>query len=196
MPVIRHISLVIFFLSLHALVLAQQPTYIQLSGIITNAQTTRPVAYATVTVPSGERGVYASAEGFFTIVVEPRDTLQFSALGYKPKLFVVPDSVPDPLVSIAVALTRDTLTLDPFVIYPWPSPEEFREAFLAYKEVQQYTMQPIPGIRSKADIDTIPKPPSPIWNPISFIYEEVVKPIQWKKPKRDKVDELPEWKEP
>jgi hypothetical protein len=127
-------------------------------------------------------------------VVKPSDTLQFSALGFKPKTYVVPDSLPDELVSIAVSLMRDTLELDPFIVYPWPSQEDFREAFLAYQETQPYVMQPIPGIRGKEFIDTVPKPPSPIKNPISFLYEEVVKPIQWRKPKRDMVDELPEWK--
>lgn len=175
---------------------AQQDGLIQLSGIILNQQTRELIPYASVTIPADKRGTTASADGFFTIVVGMGDSLQFSALGYKPKMYVVPDSGMDALSSIAVQLTRDTLTLDPFVVYPWPSPEDFREAFLAYKEVQQYTMGPIPGIRSKAEIDTVPKPPSPIWNPISFFYEEVVKPIQWKRPKPHKVSELPTWESP
>lgn len=180
------------WISLHA----QQQELIQLSGIILNQQTRERIPYASVTIPADKRGTTASADGFFTIVVNNGDSLQFSALGYKPKMYIVPDSGMDALSSIAVQLTRDTLTLDPFVIYPWPSPDEFREAFLAYKEVQQYTVGPLPGIRGKAEIDTVPKAPSPIWNPISFFYEEVVKPIQWKRPKPHKVSELPEWKQP
>jgi len=171
---------------------AQQ--YAQLSGIITDNSTGYAVPYASVTVPDDIRGVSASEIGFFTIVVKPLDTLQFSALGYKPKLYVVPDTMHDDLVSIAVSLQRDTIELDSFVVYPWPSREDFREAFLAYQETQPYVMQPIPGIRGKELIDTVPKPPSPIMNPISFFYDEVVKPIQWRKPKRHMVDELPEWK--
>ncbi len=179
---------------LYANIFGQTHSYYQLSGIVINQHTKYSIGYASVTVPADKRGANATEEGFFTIVVAPNDTLQFSAVGYKPKLYVVPDTLQDQLISIAVELTRDTLTLDAFVVYPWPSREEFREAFLAYKDVQPYTIGPIPGIRSKADIDTVPKPPSPIKNPISFLYEEVVKPIQWKRPKRDRVDELPEWK--
>jgi hypothetical protein len=49
------------------------------------------------------------------------------------------------------------------------------------------------GIKSPSQIDTVPKAPSPIMNPISFFYEEVVKPIQWSKKKKNMVDKLPEW---
>ncbi len=172
---------------------AQQTDIIQLSGIVTNQQTMFPIAYATVSVPSEFRGVNASADGFFSIVVNRSDTLQFSAIGYKSKFYIVPDTGEDKIESIAVLLAVDTLTLDPFVIYPWPSKEDFREAFLAYQDIQQYQMGPIPGIKSPFQIDTVPKAPSPIMNPISFIYEEVVKPIQWSKKKKNMVDKLPEW---
>jgi hypothetical protein len=66
---------------------------------------------------------------------------------------------------------------------------------LAYKAIQEYTMGPIPGIKRPDQIDTVPKAPTLIKNPISFIYEEVVKPIQWSKKKKHMVDELPVWKE-
>ena len=56
-------------------------------------------------------------------------------------------------------------------------------------------MGPIPGIKRPDQIDTVPKAPTLIKNPISFIYEEVVKPIQWSKKKKHMVDELPVWKE-
>lgn len=172
---------------------SQTHDIIQLSGIVTNAQTMFPIAYATVAVPSQYRGVSASADGFFSIVVKRSDTLQFSAIGYKSKFYIVPDSGEDKIESIAVMLVTDTLTLDPFVIYPWPSREDFREAFLAYKEIQQYQMGPIPGIKSLSQIDTVPKAPTLIKNPISFFYDEVVKPIQWSKKKKDMVGKLPDW---
>ena len=170
-----------------------QQELIQLSGIVTDAETMFPLSYATVSVPNEMRGVNASVEGFFSIVVKRSDTLQFSAIGYKPKLYVVPDSGTDVIESIAVKLESDTLTLEQFVIYPWPSKEDFREAFLAYQETQQYVVGPLPGLRRPWEIDTVPQAPSPIMNPISFFYDEVVKPIQWKKKKRSMEDKLPEW---
>lgn len=171
-----------------------QNNLIQLSGIITDEKTNIPVSYATVIVENEYRGVNASMDGFFSIVVAKKDTIQFSALGYKPKYYIVPDTGSDKIASIAVFLNKDTITLDVVEIYPWPSPEDFRDAFLAYQENRQYTVGPIPGLKSPGEIDTVPKPPSPIMNPISFFYEEVIKPIQWQKRKRNMPAQLPEWK--
>ena len=171
-----------------------QNNLIQLSGIVTDERSNLPVSYATVIVESEYRGVNATMEGFFSIVVARNDTLQFSALGYKPKYYVVPDTGSDNIASIAVFLKKDTITLDVVEIYPWPSPEDFRDAFLAYQENRQYTVGPIPGLKSPGEIDTVPKAPSPIMNPISFFYEEVIKPIQWQKRKRNMPAQLPEWK--
>ncbi|MEZ5015014.1 MAG: hypothetical protein R2794_12050 [Chitinophagales bacterium] len=166
---------------------------VQLSGIVTDETTMLPVAYTRVGIYGEERAVQAGANGFFSIVANKLDTVEFSALGYKSKYFVVPDTGINTIVSIAVFLRNDTITLDKVTIYPWPSKEEFRDAFLAYQEQQRYVMQPIPGIKGPTEIDTVPKAPNPIMNPISFIYDEVVKPIQWNSKKRDKAKELPQW---
>ncbi len=174
--------------------LSAQNNLIQLSGIITDEQTNMPIPYAAIIDQNDFRGVNASMEGFFSIVVAKTDTLQFSALGFKSKYYVVPDTGSDKITSIAVLLNKDTITLEGVTIYPWPSPEDFRDAFLAYQENMEYRMEPIPGLKSPWQIDTVPKDPNPIMNPISFIYETIVKPIEWKKVKKSMPAQLPVWK--
>lgn len=175
-------------LNLHA-----QQKLFQLSGIVSDADTKFPVAYASIEIVGQYRGVYTSQDGFFSCVVEENDSVQFSATGYKTKMYVVPEDLGDNIFSIAVLMYRDTLEIEGVEIYPWPSKEEFRDAFLAYKEVQEYQIGPIPGIKSRDQIDTVPKPPVIYKNPISVLYEEVIVPIQWKKKKKDKAKELPKW---
>ena len=184
------LALLLPFLFMHKM--QAQTGLIQLSGIVSDDQTLAPVAFAQVRVPAGRQYAYASEVGFFSLVVSPGDTIEFSALGFKPKYYAIPDTGYDEIASIAVFLSKDTMTLDAVEIYPWPSKEDFREAFLAYQEIKD-EIQPIPGIKGRDEIDTVPKPPSPIMNPISFIYDEVVKPIQWQKRKRKMVDKLPAW---
>ncbi len=185
--------LFLFFVFLNNILSAQE-NLVQLSGIISDESTKYPVSYALVIIPGTPWGANATVEGFFSIVVGRTDTVKFMALGYKPKYYIVPDSGVDEIESIAVFLNQDTLTLDPVEIYPWPSPEDFRDAFLAYQENQQYIISRIPGTKFASEIDTIPKALSPILNPISFLYEEIVKPIEWKRRKRSMPDKLPEWK--
>ena len=192
---VKKIALCILILLLtcvNKLVYAQD-SLIQLSGIISDETTKFPVPYAVVVIPGTPWGTNSSDEGFFSIVVEKSDTVKFMALGYKSKYYIVPDTGSDDIASIAVFLRQDTLVLDSVEIYPWPSPENFREAFLAYQENVQYVMAPIPGIKGISQIDTIPAAPTLIKNPISFLYEEIVKPIEWKKRKRNMPDKLPEW---
>lgn len=173
--------------------LPAQQNLLQLSGIVSDANTKFPVAYASVIIAGQYRGVYTSQDGFFSCVVAENDTVQFSATGYTGKLYVVPENLGDDIYSIAVLMYRDTLELEAVEIYPWPGREEFRDAFLAYKEVQEYQMGPIPGIQGRDQIDTVPKPPVIYKNPISVLYEEVIVPMQWKKKKKDKAKELPKW---
>jgi len=166
---------------------------LQLSGIVSDEQTRFPVAYANIDVVGTYTWAYTTTDGFFSCVAGESDTIRFSAVGYKTKTYVVPDSVDDNIFSIAVFLSPDTIQLEGVEIYPWPSPEEFRDAFLAYQEVQQYEVGAIPGIKRRDQIDTVPKPPVIYKNPISYLYEEVVVPIQWKKKKKDKAKILPKW---
>jgi hypothetical protein len=173
--------------------LSAQQHLFQLSGIVSDVDTKFPVAYANIEVVGEYRGVYTSQDGFFSCVVSENDTVQFSATGYKTKMYVVPQNMDDNIFSIAVLMYQDTLELEAVEIYPWPSKEEFRDAFLAYKEVQDYKIGPIPGIKGRDQIDTVPKPPVIYKNPISVLYEEVIVPIQWKKKKKDKAKELPKW---
>jgi len=171
-----------------------QKDLFQLSGIISEDEKNMPIAFASVEVLGTYHMVHSSIDGFFSCVVGERDSIVFSALGYKTKMYIVPDSVNDAIFSIAVLLTKDTIELEGVEIYPWPDRSEFRDAFLSYTEAKDlYQVGPIPGIKGPDQIDTVPPAPVLYKNPISFIYEEMVVPIQWKKKKKNKAKELPKW---
>lgn len=171
-----------------------QSNLIQLSGLVAEERTGFPLSFATVQVMGSYRGTIASANGFFSIVVAPNDSLLFSTVGYQSRVFVVPDTLNDMIASVGVFLSIDTMMLDVVEVYPWPSREDFRDAFLALQLSEtEFKMRPIPGI--KTVVDTIPQAPT-IFNPITLIYEEIFKPLEWKRVKRDKPAELPDWEAP
>ena len=74
-----------------------------------------------------------------------------------------------------------------------PRKEQFRQAFLELetKEPFALTMMPIPGIRRIEN--PVPIEPSPIMNPVSFLYEKVILELMKRTPKRKKIGELPTW---
>ena len=59
------------------------------------------------------------------------DSVLFSAVGYKRNRFVIPDSLTQNKYSLIQIMYSDTVQLQETVIYPWPTREQFKEAFLA-----------------------------------------------------------------
>jgi len=65
--------------------------------------------------------------------VQLNDTLRFTSIGFDPVYYVVPDTLTETRYSVIQILTRDTIYLPETVIYPWPTREQFRHAFLNTK---------------------------------------------------------------
>jgi len=103
---------------------------IQFSGIIVTGDSLMPVPYASVLISGSNRGTIADFFGYFSIVVAEGDSIKFSAVGYNPSTFAVPDSLNDSRYSYIQILSRSVTELDEVTIMPWPSKEAFKEAFL------------------------------------------------------------------
>jgi hypothetical protein len=103
---------------------------IQFSGVVIGTDSLQPVSFASVMIHSERRGTVTDIYGFFSFVAMKGDTIDFKNIGYKPARFVIPDTLSDNRYSIIQALVRDTITLKEAVVYPWPSKEEFKRAFL------------------------------------------------------------------
>ncbi len=112
-------------------VLAQdQQRLIQLSGVVVSADSLNEMPYATVFDKTVRRGTIADIYGFFSMVVQPGDTILFKYYGHKPSSFIVPDTLKEDRYSIIHMMEIDTLQLQEVVIYPWPSKEAFAQAFV------------------------------------------------------------------
>lgn len=106
---------------------------IQFSGIVVAGDSLTPVPFTNVWVKNTHRGTVSDFYGFFSIVVHTYDTLRFSSVGYKDVFYVVPDTMVHNRYSVVQILTRDTIILPETVIFPWPTREQFRQAFLHTK---------------------------------------------------------------
>ena len=116
---------------------AQQVTdgddLVQFSGITLTADSLNPVPYAKILDVTSHRGTTSDVSGYFSFVAHRRDTVVFSALGYKPATFAIPDSVTKQRYSLIQLMSADTLTLAAAFIFPWPTLEEFKRAFVETK---------------------------------------------------------------
>jgi hypothetical protein len=109
-------------------------TILQLSGMVVDIDSLRPVPYVAIIIRNSSRGVYANFNGYYSIVVQEKDTLEYYALGYKRTQYIVPDTflMANTLMHVQ-ALQSDTILMKEQVIYPWPSREQFKNAFLSLK---------------------------------------------------------------
>ncbi len=88
------------------------------------------IPYAHIIVRGTNKGTISNYQGVFSFVAEPGDSVLFSAIGYKTELFVINPKLNDDRYSVIKLMTRDTIHLPETFVYPWPSPDQFREAFL------------------------------------------------------------------
>lgn len=125
--------LFLLFVSLNLCSIAQNADedLIQFSGVVVSRDSLSPIPFATILVKNTNRGTTSDYYGYFSFVAKPGDTLVFSSVGYKKSYFMVSDSLAGERYSLIQAMLRDTIELDMVNIYPWPSAEDFKEAFLA-----------------------------------------------------------------
>ena len=117
----------------------KQSTAIQFSGIVVTDDNGKmvPVPYANLFIPKRKTGATANYQGFFSIVVEHGETVNFTALGFRNRKFKVPDSLHEEHYSMVQIMSRDTILLDEAVIFPWPNRDHFKNEFLAMDVTNQ-----------------------------------------------------------
>ena len=112
--------------------LSAQEVLIQWTGVVRD-ELLEPIPYAHIIVQKDWRGTVSDANGMFTIITFPRDTLLISCLGYKPRKIPVPDrSNADSKHYIQdIILDEDPIMLSELVVLPWKTYREFKEAFMS-----------------------------------------------------------------
>jgi hypothetical protein len=111
---------------------AQRPGkhLIQFSGVVVGNGDLKPIPYTAIIIKSDYRGAICDNNGYFSLVAQTGDTLEFSSIGYKMNMYVIPDTLTDRYALIHL-MDKDTASLKTVVIYPWPSREAFKSKFLA-----------------------------------------------------------------
>src|SRR5688500_1472723 len=67
----------------------EDKSLIQLSGVI-KADVKTPIPFSTVRIKNTVRGTIAAVDGFYSLVVKPKDTIEYVAMGFKTARFTVP----------------------------------------------------------------------------------------------------------
>ncbi|MCK9204591.1 MAG: carboxypeptidase-like regulatory domain-containing protein [Bacteroidales bacterium] len=106
---------------------------VQFSGITITVDSLNPVPYTRIFDKTSRRGTTSDISGYFSFVAHKKDTIIFTALGFKPSSFIIPDTITKQRYSLIQLMTSDTLTLAAAYIFPWPTLEDFKRAFIETK---------------------------------------------------------------
>ena len=126
--------LLLFVSSVFAQDKTQQNKLVQFSGIVTDADSNIVVPYVTITNLSNKQQKYAANyQGFFSFVVNPGDTVMFSAVGFTSKTLVLPHHIVDNKYTAMVQIKSEIVYLKTVRVNPWATVEEFNKDFLSLK---------------------------------------------------------------
>lgn len=104
---------------------------VQFSGVVVTADSLRPLPFTHIIVKNTRRGTISDYFGFFSFVARKGDVIIFSSLGFKKAYYKIPGTLTGLRYSMIQVMQKDTVMLSETVIYPWPSPAQFKRAFLA-----------------------------------------------------------------
>jgi CarboxypepD_reg-like domain len=108
----------------------EESDIIQFSGVVVTADSLDPIAFAGIQILGTYRGTVADYYGFFSIVARKGETVVFSCMGYEKAYYKIPDTLSGNRYTLFQVMAKDTIMLTETVVYPWPSREQFKEAFL------------------------------------------------------------------
>jgi hypothetical protein len=127
----KHLLLLVFlFCGLSLYSQHNKSQYIQFSGVVVDGEDLKPIPFTNILIKNTFRGTVSDYYGFFSIVAKQGDTIEFSFVGYKNAQYIIPDSLNENRYSLIQMLFSDTILLKETVIYPWPTKEQFKDAFL------------------------------------------------------------------
>lgn len=113
---------------------AQDRPLVQFSGIIYNVDSNTVVPYVSVTNKSDRnRAVSANYQGYFSFVAHEKDTIVFSAVGYRREAVVIPSNIPDKSYTVVIKMKALVINLPTVAVLPWPSVDQFNKEFMGLK---------------------------------------------------------------
>ncbi|MDQ6812849.1 MAG: carboxypeptidase-like regulatory domain-containing protein, partial [Bacteroidota bacterium] len=130
--ILQYFILLVFFspLRLFAQFESVQDSVVQLYGVVMTADSLRALPAVSVVIKGTNRGTMTNDDGVFSIVVLKNDQVEFTSVGFKPKLVTIPSNLKGNQYSIIQLLVTDTAYLPATIIKPRPTRSQFERDFL------------------------------------------------------------------
>ena len=131
----RHLLLAVLFATAFPFLANAQfeklkDSVIQLYGVVMTADSLRGIPSVSITIKGERRGTQTNEQGVFSIVVQKGDIVEFTSIGYKPKLAEIPRDLEGNQFSMIQLMVTDAEYLPVTIIKPRPTKEQFERDFV------------------------------------------------------------------
>lgn len=109
----------------------------QITGLVVGGDSLYGIPGVHIYVPKAGRGTSTNYYGYFSLPAEVGDSVVVSALGYRTKDFKVQYNSKQS-ISLIVELKEDTTVIPLLEVFPYPTEELFKQAFLSLKLPDNY----------------------------------------------------------
>jgi len=106
---------------------------VQMFGVVMSADSLRGLPAVSIMVKGQNRGTISNDEGVFSIVVLKGDKVEFTSIGFKPRLVEIPLDLKGNQFSMIQLMITDTVYLPATIIKQRPSREQFERDFVNTK---------------------------------------------------------------
>ena len=102
-------------------------------GVVMSADSLRGLPAVSIMVKGQNRGTISNDEGVFSIVVLKGDKVEFTSIGFKPRLVEIPLDLKGNQFSMIQLMITDTVYLPATIIRQRPTREQFERDFVNTK---------------------------------------------------------------
>ena len=103
---------------------------VQLYGLVMTADSLKGLEGVSVIVKGQNRGTVSNDKGVFSIVVIKGDQIEFTSIGYKAKIVLIPANLEGNQQSVIQLMVTDTIYLPATIIKARPTRAQFERDFL------------------------------------------------------------------
>lgn len=103
---------------------------VQLYGVVMTADSLKGIPSVSISVVGRRQGTFSNEQGVFSIAVMKGDQIEFTSIGYKPKLIEIPRNMEGNHYSVIQLMVADTQYLPVTIIKPRPTREQFERDFV------------------------------------------------------------------
>src|SRR5882724_8604021 len=124
-------KLVLYFLLLsapfavHAQFDKLKDSVVEIYGVVMTSDSLKAIPAVSIVVKGRNQGTFSNDQGVFSLVVLKGEQVEFTSIGYKPFLLIVPDTFRGNQYSMIQLMTADAQYLPYTVITARPTREQF-----------------------------------------------------------------------